>query len=180
MDSFKQIWGSAEGCSSSESGWTMYIASPMQEDDAGCSNENYGNHDIYGDNRRKKQGAKVDEEESDDSMASDASSGPVHYHHAYGHSQTSHGTAASKKDKQDHGSKCSKKNASKQEKKRVDSRRNIPKHSLNIISFTCFEPKLYVERYFSLNVETNFHFKVEIDARCLVIHQDIVIDAKHS
>ncbi|KAK7374699.1 hypothetical protein VNO80_08136 [Phaseolus coccineus] len=122
MDSFKQIWGGAEGCSSSESGWTMYIASPMQEDDAGCSNENYGYHDIYGENRRKKQGAKVDEEESDDSMASDASSGPVHYHHAYGHSQTSHGTAASKKDKQDHGSKCSKKNANKQEKKRVDSR----------------------------------------------------------
>jgi len=122
MDSFKQIWGGAEGCSSSESGWTMYIASPMQEDDAGCSNENYGYHDIYGENRRKKQGAKVDDAESDDSMASDASSGPVHYHHAYGHSQTSHGTAASKKDKQDHGSKCSKKNANKQEKKRVDSR----------------------------------------------------------
>jgi len=94
----------------------------MQEDDAGCSNENYGYHDIYGENRRKKQGAKVDEEESDDSMASDASSGPVHYHHAYGHSQTGHGTAVSKKDKQDHGSKCSKKNANKQEKKRVDSR----------------------------------------------------------
>ncbi|KAK7295575.1 hypothetical protein RJT34_18485 [Clitoria ternatea] len=122
MDSFKQIWG-AEGCSSSESGWTMYIASPMQEDDAGCSNENDGYHDMY-ENRRKKQGTKVDEEESDDSMASDASSGPVHYHHAYAHShQGSHGTAVSKKDKQDHGSKCSsKKNANKQEKKRVDSR----------------------------------------------------------
>lgn len=124
MDSFKQIWGSAEGCSSSESGWTMYIASPMQEDAAGCSNENDGYHDnIYAENRRKKQGAKVDEEESDDSMASDASSGPIHYHHAYAHSQGSHGTAASKKDKQDHGSKfSSKKNANKQEKKRVDSR----------------------------------------------------------
>ncbi|KAL5167503.1 hypothetical protein HKD37_18G052201 [Glycine soja] len=94
------------------------------EDAAGCSNENDGYHDnIYAENRRKKQGAKVDEEESDDSMASDASSGPIHYHHAYAHSQGSHGTAASKKDKQDHGSKCSsKKNANKQEKKRVDSR----------------------------------------------------------
>lgn len=123
MDSFKQIWG-AEGCSSSESGWTMYIASPMQEDDAGCSNEHDGYHDIYGENRRKKQGAKVDEEESDDSMASDASSGPIQYHQTYARSQGSHGTAAvSKKDKQDHGSKCSsKKNANKQEKKRVDSR----------------------------------------------------------
>ncbi|KAG4937560.1 hypothetical protein JHK82_051792 [Glycine max] len=96
----------------------------INEDAAGCSNENDGYHDnIYAENRRKKQGAKVDEEESDDSMASDASSGPIHYHHAYAHSQGSHGTAASKKDKQDHGSKCSsKKNANKQEKKRVDSR----------------------------------------------------------
>lgn len=124
MDPFKQIWG-AEGCSSSESGWTMYIASPMQEDDAGCSNENDGYQDhIYGENRRKKQGrTKVDEEESDDSMTSDASSGPIHHHNAYAHGESSHGTAVSKKDKQDHGSKCSsRKNANKQEKKSVDSR----------------------------------------------------------
>lgn len=124
MDSFKQIWG-AEGCSSSESGWTMYIASPMQEDDAGCSNENDGYHDhIYDENRRKKQGTtKVDEEESDDSMTSDASSGPIHHHNTYSQGESSHGTAVSKKDKQDHGSKCSsRKNANKQEKKRVDSR----------------------------------------------------------
>ncbi|KAK7340740.1 hypothetical protein VNO77_21451 [Canavalia gladiata] len=120
MDSFKQIWG-AEGCSSSESGWTMYIASPMQEDDAGCSNENDGYHNMYGENRRKKQGVKADEEESDDSMASDASSGPVQYHHTYAHTQSTH--HGSKKDKQDHGSKCSsKKNANKQEKKSVDTR----------------------------------------------------------
>lgn len=125
MDSFKPIWG-AEGCSSSESGWTMYIASPMQEDDAGCSNENDGyHHDMYDENRRKNKqgGTKVDEEESDDSMASDASSGPIHY--SYAHGQSGQGTtAASKKDKQDHhGTKnSSKKNANKQEKKRVDSR----------------------------------------------------------
>ncbi|KAK7273243.1 hypothetical protein RIF29_14292 [Crotalaria pallida] len=123
MDSFKQMWG-AEGCSSSESGWTMYIASPMQEDDAGCSNENEGYHDVYGKNRIKKQGTKVDEGESDDSMASDASSGPIHYQNAYAHGESSQGTEGSKKDKQDHGSKCSsrKNNGNKQEKKRVDSR----------------------------------------------------------
>lgn len=115
MDSFKQIWG-AEGCSSSESGWTMYIASPMQEDDGGCSNENDGGyHEIYGENRMKKKGARVDEVESDDSMASDASSGPVR-------GQTSHGTAVSKKDKQDHGSKCSSKKSANKEKKRFDSK----------------------------------------------------------
>lgn len=94
----------------------MYIASPMEEDDAGCSNENDGyNHDVYGESRRKKQGTTKVDEESDDSMASDASSGPIHY------SRSSHGTSVvSKKDKQDHGSK--KKNGNKQEKKRVDSR----------------------------------------------------------
>nr|XP_012568842.1 uncharacterized protein LOC101510216 [Cicer arietinum] len=130
MDSFKQIWG-VEGCSSSESGWTMYIDSPLQEDDARCSNENDGYREIYGKNWRRKQGgSKVDEEESDDSMASDASSGPIHYNqqqHGYERGQGSHETSVSnsnsKKDRKDHGSKCSsKKNGNKQEKKRVDSR----------------------------------------------------------
>ncbi|OIW17309.1 hypothetical protein TanjilG_22421 [Lupinus angustifolius] len=122
MDSYKQIWG-AEGCSSSESGWTMYIDSPVQDDDAGCSNEYDGYREVYGENRRKKQGNKVDEE-SDDSMASDASSGPIQYQNSYARGESSQGIAVSKKDKQDHGSKCSsrKNNANKQEKKGVDSR----------------------------------------------------------
>ncbi|KAL5095716.1 hypothetical protein RYX36_000043 [Vicia faba] len=124
MDSFKQIWG--EGCSSSESGWTMYIDSPMQEDDARCSNENDGYHhnhgEVYGEKHGRKK--KDDEEESDDSMASDASSGPMNYQQHRGHGgEGRNGTSVSKKDKQDHGSKsCSKKNGNKQEKKRVDSR----------------------------------------------------------
>jgi hypothetical protein len=127
MDSFKHIWCPPEGCSSSESGWTMYIDSPMQEDDARCSNENDGyinhhHHEIYGEKSRRKK--KVDEDqESDDSMASDASSGPTNYHHqSYARGgQGSQGRSVSKKDhKQDHGSK--KKNGNKQEKKRVDSR----------------------------------------------------------
>ncbi|CAL0318768.1 unnamed protein product [Lupinus luteus] len=123
MDSYKQIWG-VEGCSSSESGWTMYIDSPMKEDDAGCSNENDGYCEIYGENSRKKQGIKVDAEESDDSMASDASSGPIQYRNTNARDESNHGVAVSKKDKQqDHGSKCSsRKNANKHEKKSVDSR----------------------------------------------------------
>ncbi|CAJ2669227.1 hypothetical protein L195_g016256 [Trifolium pratense] len=127
MDSFKHIWGAPEGCSSSESGWTMYIDSPMQEDDARCSNENdgynYNHHEIYGEKSRRKK--KVDEDqESDDSMASDASSGPTNYQSYARGGQGSQGRSVSKKDhKQDHGSKsCSKKNGNKQEKKRVDSR----------------------------------------------------------
>ncbi|KAI4346761.1 hypothetical protein L6164_007631 [Bauhinia variegata] len=115
MDSFRQV----EGCSSSESGWTMYIESPMEEDDSRCINDNYEyGDDIYGKNRKQKQGKKVEDAESDDSMASDASSGPIHHQDG-----KSRGTVASKKDKMDQGSKCSsRRNGNKKEKKQVDSR----------------------------------------------------------
>lgn len=104
----------AEECSSSESGWTMYISSPTQDDDAGYSKENEECDRIYVEIRRRKHGDRVGEEESDDSMASDASSAPFHYH----------GTAFSKKDRRDGGSKSSsRKNANKLEKKRADPRR---------------------------------------------------------
>lgn len=65
----------AEECHSSESGWTMYIGSPI--DDAGHSSDNDDNN---------KKGTQAhpqdddDDDESDDSMASDASSGPSHHH----------------------------------------------------------------------------------------------------
>ncbi|KAF8010078.1 hypothetical protein BT93_J0902 [Corymbia citriodora subsp. variegata] len=75
----------AEGFSSSESGWTMYIASPMKEDDSGCTEASWvtqkdkitatspcGN--------RRKEGS----DDSDDSMASDASSGPSHHQQKHG------------------------------------------------------------------------------------------------
>ncbi|KAI4352323.1 hypothetical protein L6164_006587 [Bauhinia variegata] len=120
MDSFKQHW-SSEGCSSSESGWTMYIASPTEEDDDGrCINDSNEYDDVYSRNRKQKQGKKVEDAESDDSLASDASSGPIIHHE---HSRSSHGAVALKRDKMDQGSKCSsRKNGNKQEKKRVDSR----------------------------------------------------------
>ncbi|XP_028778060.1 uncharacterized protein LOC114734606 [Neltuma alba] len=98
MESSRQSMG-AEGCSSSESGWTMYIASPMEEDD--CSNmENEANEDgFYGENNNRRRGKKKkDEEDSDDSMASDASSGPTHHHHSNNASASSN-----KKDKKHHG-----------------------------------------------------------------------------
>ncbi|XP_059598525.1 protein SOB FIVE-LIKE 3 [Vitis vinifera] len=76
-----------EGCSSSESGWTMYIASPMHEGDSECSgNDDDNNIHItnfnYGDGK---------DEGSDDSMASDASSGPSHHEQACENGQDSHG-----------------------------------------------------------------------------------------
>ncbi|PQM39407.1 uncharacterized protein Pyn_14373 [Prunus yedoensis var. nudiflora] len=81
MDPFRNI-SSIEGCSSSESGWTTYIASPVQEDDAECSNTEDADYDNH--NRIKyhaKDKIVEDDNESDDSMASDASSGPSHHHH---------------------------------------------------------------------------------------------------
>uniref|UniRef100_A0A7N0UGA0 Uncharacterized protein n=1 Tax=Kalanchoe fedtschenkoi TaxID=63787 RepID=A0A7N0UGA0_KALFE len=76
-----------EGCSSSESGWTMYISSPMEMEDMN-GQWNYEGEDDY--NLKQQQhtnnalvGGKIsravedDGADTDDSMASDASSGPV-------------------------------------------------------------------------------------------------------
>ncbi|XP_057440036.1 protein SOB FIVE-LIKE 4-like [Lotus japonicus] len=57
-----------EECHSSESGWTMYIGSPIEEE-----NDHEEEEDFEG-NYQGDPGF-----ESDDSMASDASSGPSHY-----------------------------------------------------------------------------------------------------
>lgn len=77
-----RILGRTEVCSgnsSNESGWTTYIASPIREnhhhlddDDDDHSTDNQADY-------RKGNYNKVDDgTESDDSMASDASSGPSH------------------------------------------------------------------------------------------------------
>lgn len=88
----------AEECSSSESGWTTYIASPMHENKNHNDDDDYD--DDYDDDSGKQQedetdhdGDRKDEEGSDDSMASDASSGPSHqmilrdFKHATGNHQ---------------------------------------------------------------------------------------------
>lgn len=71
MDS-SQLVGGAEECSSSESGWTMYLASPMHgqaqiEDEGETSEDDDGDH-----------GGASGGGEDGDSLASDASSGPPH------------------------------------------------------------------------------------------------------
>lgn len=78
----------SDECSSSESGWTAYIAPSDHEDD----------HDDDQDRSRGKEEQGEDEKEanSDDSMASDASSGPsYHYpfnkHHGVGHATNING-----------------------------------------------------------------------------------------
>ncbi|ESQ32534.1 hypothetical protein EUTSA_v10005597mg [Eutrema salsugineum] len=65
-----------EECCSSESGWTTYISSPMEEDEEEVIDEvYYEGHDIDKD-RRKYANEYENNKDSDDSMASDASSGP--------------------------------------------------------------------------------------------------------
>ncbi|KAL3636154.1 hypothetical protein CASFOL_020701 [Castilleja foliolosa] len=70
MDSSKILEG-AEECCSSESGWTMYIASPGHEHD------DRADDDDVSDDVSVRECTKDDGDvDSDDSMASDASSGP--------------------------------------------------------------------------------------------------------
>ncbi|XP_057787270.1 protein SOB FIVE-LIKE 1-like [Salvia miltiorrhiza] len=68
----------SEECSSSESGWTTYIASPDLEHDYADHNEDEDDEDDA--TIARKGLKKVEQQEaaadSDDSMASDASSGP--------------------------------------------------------------------------------------------------------
>lgn len=80
----------SEGCSSSESGWTMYISSPIKEDDAEIRNSN-----ISDEKKMKKQFVyhtnAEDDFGSDDSMTSDASSGPRLHCNSRSHGKGSHG-----------------------------------------------------------------------------------------
>ncbi|XP_055832509.1 protein SOB FIVE-LIKE 4-like [Solanum dulcamara] len=79
MDSNSQFFGEAEECNSSESGWTMYIGSPSTCDG---EVENNGDFDELEDNNYNREGRVNEDDEdedgdTDDSMASDASSGPI-------------------------------------------------------------------------------------------------------
>ncbi|KAJ9173121.1 hypothetical protein P3X46_016287 [Hevea brasiliensis] len=78
MDSSKHNL-STEECGCSESGWTMHIASPMQEDENECSDNDNDHNTIANDGNANDDDDDDDGvQDSDDSMASDASSGPHH------------------------------------------------------------------------------------------------------
>ncbi|KAL4280634.1 hypothetical protein GQ457_03G017810 [Hibiscus cannabinus] len=70
-----EMFGAAEECHSNESGWTMYIGEgeTQSEADQDCAHASATETDA-------KHGA---EPETDDSMASDASSGPNHQGHQF-------------------------------------------------------------------------------------------------
>ncbi|KAG9448650.1 hypothetical protein H6P81_008615 [Aristolochia fimbriata] len=103
-----QLIGSPEECSSNESGWTMYISSPMHGRDAdddgaggvvddkvvlvddnassGDDDSDGGDHDPSSSHGSSSSSDDDDAtgEDSDDSMASDASSGPGRVENFYG------------------------------------------------------------------------------------------------
>ncbi|KAG1364330.1 hypothetical protein COCNU_11G011570 [Cocos nucifera] len=72
----------AEECGSSESGWTMYLASPMHDDGHGDI-EVQANDEEEDDNNDHNSNESDDgsEGEDNDSMASDASTGPIQHKH---------------------------------------------------------------------------------------------------
>lgn len=93
-----QAHAAAEEHSGSESGWTMYINSPIQSE-----NDNY--KDIHVDDDGD---CDDDDEESDDnSMASDASSGPSHHELPCGKGEGSGSIAQNKHAKNEANSKYS-------------------------------------------------------------------------
>ncbi|XP_038879181.1 protein SOB FIVE-LIKE 3-like [Benincasa hispida] len=69
-----QIFGVSEECHSSESGWTMYIGSPVNgSSDAASDDDEDEEHKSY------YYATNNQDDSDDDSMASDASSGPNHH-----------------------------------------------------------------------------------------------------
>lgn len=121
MESSKNLSGSTEGCSSSESGWTTYIASPMEEEDAECGENEDENYEIDNDDANDAEGDNGGQD-SDDSMASDASSGPSHRQQKHEKDKVSPGRVHPKHGKADYVSKFSSQNKnSKQEKKKGEN-----------------------------------------------------------
>ncbi|KAL5201345.1 hypothetical protein ABZP36_035699 [Zizania latifolia] len=71
-----------EECNSNESGWTMYLASPMHSDDEGAivsEESNIEDGSDYSNERHdgKEDNGNADDDGDYDSFASDASTGPV-------------------------------------------------------------------------------------------------------
>lgn len=89
MDSSKILSGTEE-CSSSESGWTTYIASPDHEHNH-ADNEDDEDDNIGQQGYKKDVQEEAEDADSDDSMASDASSGPSDQGYLYGHLGRSRG-----------------------------------------------------------------------------------------
>ncbi|PON32358.1 hypothetical protein TorRG33x02_356490 [Trema orientale] len=124
MESSSQVLGSSEECSGeSESGWTMYIGSQIrhESDDHVDDKEEDEN-----DNENRPSKGEDDNDESDDSMASDASSGPILSELGLKEGSQNSGRLRNRANVR-HQSKCSSVNRKlcKQEKNRTELRSSI-------------------------------------------------------
>ncbi|KAL7171364.1 hypothetical protein ACSBR2_036086 [Camellia fascicularis] len=128
--------GGSEECGSSESGWTMYIASPIHGD----SNYEYDDYDDLGtdkkgDDNNDGDDDDDDDDESDDSMASDASSGPSHPELPYGSTKGSRVLGHFKLEDQSKGStgkKPYKKGKKIFEKRTTKAEKEVPGHNAKV------------------------------------------------
>ncbi|CAI9756130.1 unnamed protein product [Fraxinus pennsylvanica] len=133
MDSSKILEGNEE-CSSNESGWTMYIASPVDEYNLDDEDTDDGSNDKQEDGLHAEDVAG--DTDSDDSMASDASSGPSHREHLSYHVRGSHcpGVFGHCRDK-DNRKWLSKKHHQQEEKKprdeQINAAKDKPEHKAN-------------------------------------------------
>lgn len=86
MDPSKMVDSKEECSSSNVSGWTMYIGSPVDDDRYEYEDDHSTNLQEDG---NKKAGCVYDygDDDSDDSIASDASSGPSHQELSWGSSK---------------------------------------------------------------------------------------------
>ncbi|GAV60074.1 hypothetical protein CFOL_v3_03605 [Cephalotus follicularis] len=123
MESSKHPVGTEES-SSSESGWTMYINSPKQEDDPECSAA-VDDDDNYENKESQKDDSEDHDKDSDDSMVSDASSGPSHHQRKPGNGKGKGKGARFVKDKGGNADMISSgtKPAGKREKKSANSKK---------------------------------------------------------
>ncbi|KAL6656181.1 hypothetical protein ACP70R_007007 [Stipagrostis hirtigluma subsp. patula] len=79
MESSQLTGDDGEECNSNESGWTMYLASPVHSDDVkinGSEGSNVEDGSCYSNDRSKEDYVNYDDGDYD-SLASDASTGPA-------------------------------------------------------------------------------------------------------
>lgn len=132
MESSK-VPGDSEECCSSESGWTMYIGSPVDDD----SDDDDNNDDHSTDKTVHNNNKDGDDGGSDDSMASDASSGPSHRELPYLSNKGSRLLGDSKHSVSEDQSKYSsskkpnKKVEKKRNEKRINGEKEVPGHNAN-------------------------------------------------
>lgn len=114
-----QAHAAAEEHSGTESGWTMYISSPLQSE-----NDNYKDIHVDDNDDDDNDDGDDDDDESDNSMASDASSGPSHHELPCGKGEGSGSNAQNKQAKNEANSKYSSsgKKPCKKGKKREERR----------------------------------------------------------